>query len=320
MSPTIAVASVSAVSAARVHGPAQIPTSSSSFVRLPFPSHTAVSLSRLLCRTRQSTLAVTMPRAQVEVRPESAIDGMTSFLDSLKYDAQGLCVAIAQDIDTGEVLMQAFADRNAICETLQTGLGTFYSRSRKGRWCKGETSGHFLTVKSVYMDCDNDSIIYLCEPIGPACHTNAPTCYFQQINLVEGVDGSVSVRVAGEHTSTANAPMTTLYGLQRTIAQRKAEMGMAEGEGGPAKPSWTAKLLGNPALCCKKVREEAGELCQAHEEKEGKERAASEAADLLYHAMVLMNIEGVTLEDVNRELRRREGTSGILEKASRTAK
>ena len=269
---------------------------------------------------------MTRAHSQVEVRPESAIDGMTSFLDSLKYDAQGLCVAIAQDIDTGEVLMQAFADRNAICETLQTGLGTFYSRSRKGRWCKGETSGHFLTVKSVYMDCDNDSIIYLCEPIGPACHTNAPTCYFQQINLVEGVDGSVSVRVAGEHTSTANAPMTTLYGLQRTIAQRKAEMGMAEGEGGeggeggPAKPSWTAKLLGNPALCCKKVREEAGELCQAHEEKEGKERAASEAADLLYHAMVLMNIEGVTLEDVNRELRRREGTSGILEKASRTAK
>jgi len=68
------------------------------------------------------------------------------------------------------------------------------------------------------------------------------------------------------------------------------------------------------------VREEAGELCQAHEEKEGKERAASEAADLLYHAMVLMNIEGITLEDVNRELRRREGTSGILEKASRPKK
>lgn len=253
---------------------------------------------------------------EASVMDEAAIEGMTPFLDSLKYDSNGLCVAIAQDIDTGEVLMQAFADRSAICETLQTGLGTFYSRSRKGRWCKGETSGHFLTVKSVYMDCDSDSIIYLCEPIGPACHTNAPTCYFKQIKLFEKEDGSLSVGVLGEHTSTANAPMATLYGLQRTIAQRKAEAT----SGSTEKPSWTAKLLGNPELCCKKVREEAGELCQAHEEKEGKERAASEAADLLYHAMVLMNIEGITLEDVNRELRRREGTSGILEKASRPKK
>ena len=250
------------------------------------------------------------------VQDESTIEGMTAFLDSLKYDSNGLCVAIAQDIDTGEVLMQAFADRNAICETLQTGLGTFYSRSRKGRWCKGETSGHFLTVKSVFMDCDSDSIIYLCEPIGPACHTNAPTCYFKQIKMLEKEDGSLSVSVVGEHTSTANAPMTTLFGLQRTIAQRKAEAAIGSTE----KPSWTVKLLNNPELCCKKVREEAGELCQAHEEKEGKERAASEAADLLYHAMVLMNIEGISLEDVNRELRRREGTSGILEKASRPKK
>ncbi len=266
-----------------------------------------VSRSRMASRRRGVVF-------KAAVKDEASIEGMTPFLDSLKYDSSGLCVAIAQDVDTGEVLMQAFADRNAICETLQTGLGTFYSRSRKGRWCKGETSGHFLTVKSVYMDCDSDSIIYLCEPIGPACHTNAPTCYFKQIKMFEKEDGSLSVGVLGEHTSTGNAPMTTLYGLQRTIAQRKAEAGSTE------KPSWTAKLLSNPELCCKKVREEAGELCQAHEEKEGKERAASEAADLLYHTMVLMNIEGITLEDVNRELRRREGTSGILEKASRPKK
>jgi phosphoribosyl-ATP pyrophosphohydrolase/phosphoribosyl-AMP cyclohydrolase len=242
---------------------------------------------------------------------EGSIENMTEFLDGLKWDANGLCVAIAQDIDTGEVLMQAFVDRDAVNETLQTGLATFYSRSRKGRWCKGETSGHFIKVQSVYLDCDKDSIIYLSKPIGPACHTNAPTCYFQQVNLLEKDDGSLSVALSGEHTCMDNAPMTTLYGLQRTINQRKKEAGMTE------KPSWTVKLLNNPELCCKKVREEAGELCQAYEENEGKERAASEAADLLYHAMVLMSIQGITLEDVNAQLRKREGTSGILEKASR---
>jgi hypothetical protein len=62
-------------------------------------------------------------------------------------------------------------------------LATFYSRSRMGRWCKGETSGHFIKVKSIYMDCDRDSIIYLSEPVGPACHTNAPTCYFTELGL-----------------------------------------------------------------------------------------------------------------------------------------
>lgn len=322
MAPIVALTTARAVVASNATA-MQCPTAMR--ISNPLSRRGSPVLARLRPRSKKihalvlSTSSESSDTSYPSVEDESSINGMTAFLDSLKYDANGLCVAIAQDIDTGEVLMQAFADRNAICETLQTGLGTFYSRSRRGRWCKGETSGHYLTVKSVYMDCDKDSIIYLCEPIGPACHTNAPTCYFQQINLVEGEDGSLSVRIAGEHTSTANAPMTTLYGLQRTIAARKAEM-TGSGSGSTEKPSWTAKLLSNPELCCKKVREEAGELCQAHEEKEGKERAASEAADLLYHAMVLMNIEGITLEDVNRELRRREGTSGIVEKASRPKK
>uniref|UniRef100_A0A7R9VE11 phosphoribosyl-ATP diphosphatase n=1 Tax=Chlamydomonas euryale TaxID=1486919 RepID=A0A7R9VE11_9CHLO len=87
--------------------------------------------------------------------------------------------------------------------------------------------------------------------------------------------------------------------------------------GSRAKPSWTSKLLSDPALLCSKVREEAGELCQTLERDEGKERAASEAADLLYHAMVLLNVQGVAAEDVLRVLRKRFGTSGIEEKAAR---
>ena len=248
-----------------------------------------------------------------KVKEEGDIENMSDFLDSLKWDSQGLAVAIAQHVDTGEVLMQAFVDRNAVNETLQTGLATFYSRSRKGRWCKGETSGHFIKVQDVYLDCDKDSIIYLSEPIGPACHTNAPTCYFTRVSVEHGDHGTSSVVVEGTHTRVDNSPMTTLYALERTIQERK-ENASTE------RPSWTVKLLNNPELCCKKIREEAGELCQTWEESEGKERAASEAADLFYHAMVLLNVQGVSLEDVSAELRKRFGTSGIDEKASRAAR
>ena len=168
------------------------------------------------------------------------------------------------------------------------------------------------------MDCDRDSIIYLAEPIGPACHTNAPTCYFTQIALQNNTpQGGEAVEEAGDHHSRAHAPMTTLYSLERIIQQRREAAETAQpGE----KPSWTAKLLATPELCCKKVVEEAGELCETWEKQEGKERTASEAADLLYHAMVLLNVQGVSLEEVSAVLRSRFGTSGIEEKESRKPK
>lgn len=262
-----------------------------------------------LCRT-----AVVCRAEQPTPLPESEVAGMTSFLDSLKWDSNGLVVALAQHIDTGEVLMQAFADRAAICETLQTGLATFYSRSRKGRWCKGETSGHYIKVLDMYMDCDSDSLIYLAEPIGPACHTNAPTCYFSEFFL----DDQGGLSQMGGYASRASSPMNTLFALERTIAQRRAEAGVETEPG--KKPSWTAKLLSNPELLCRKVREEAGELCETLENSEGKERCASEAADLIYHAMVLLNAQGVELADVAKVLRGRFGVGGVEEKASRAPK
>ncbi|KAF5836817.1 bifunctional phosphoribosyl-AMP cyclohydrolase/phosphoribosyl-ATP pyrophosphatase [Dunaliella salina] len=246
------------------------------------------------------------------VQPETDVNGMPQFLSKLKFSQDGLVAVIVQHIDTGEVLMQAFADRAALNETLQTRLATFYSRSRKGRWCKGETSGAFIHVHKVFVDCDRDSIIYLSDPIGPSCHTGARTCWFSETSL--SVDG---VQEAGDHTHHADhAPQTTLLSLEQTIAKRREAM-QQPSEG---KPSWTARLLGNPELACKKVREEAGELCQTLEKSEGRERAASEMADLLYHAMVLLNLQGVSMEEVLRELRRREGVSGVVEKASRQAK
>ena len=226
--------------------------------------------------------------------------------------------------------MQAFSDRAAVSETLQSGLATFRSRSRGGRWRKGETSGHYLLVSSVYADCDGDSLVYLSKPIGPACHTGAPSCWFSVAEVAKrggggGGGGATGVaEVAARSGGRESAPLPTLLALERTIAQRAAEAAAAAAAAAAAvaaspssKPSWTAKLLADPKLLCSKVREEADELCHALEDGEGRERVASEAADLLYHAAVLLNLAGVEMEDVGAVLRKRFGTSGVAEKASR---
>jgi phosphoribosyl-ATP pyrophosphohydrolase/phosphoribosyl-AMP cyclohydrolase len=189
-------------------------------------------------------------------------------------------------------------------------LATFYSRSRKERWCKGETSGAFLGVSSVHADCDGDSLVYLSTPAGPACHTGAPSCWFAGA-AVAGEGGGVDPLPAGRRA----APLSTLLALERTIAARKASP-PAPGSA----PSWTARLLADPALAGAKVREEAGELADAVAGAEGAARVASEAADLLYHALALLATAGVTLADVAAVLRAREGVSGVTEKAARAAK
>lgn len=245
------------------------------------------------------------------MKTEVDVPGMTDFLDGLKYNEKGLVAVIVQNVDSGEIAMQAFADRAALSETLQTGLATFYSRSRSGRWCKGETSGNFIRVLSVHPDCDRDSIIYLSEPMGPSCHTGARNCWFSSV-LLEG--GAVMER--GEHHQVAHMPRTSLQALEYTIEARKQEASASP----DARPSWTVKLLNNPDLLCKKIREEAAELCETWERNEGRERAASEMADLLYHSLVMLNLQGVPMEDVLRELRGRFGTSGIEEKAARAPK
>uniref|UniRef100_A0A7S0RZ92 Phosphoribosyl-AMP cyclohydrolase domain-containing protein n=1 Tax=Chlamydomonas leiostraca TaxID=1034604 RepID=A0A7S0RZ92_9CHLO len=261
---------------------------------------------------RRSSIVCSAAAPMKKVEAEQDVPGMSKFLDTLKYDKNGLVAVIVQHIDTGEVMMQAYADRAAISETLQTGLATFYSRSRNGRWCKGETSGHFINVHRLFADCDRDSLIYLSDPIGPACHTGARTCWFSEASL----DAGHHVHTEGEHTHSDHVPMTTLLALERTIQQRRDALAQPT-EG---KPSWTARLLSNPELLCKKVREEAGELCQTLEAGEGGERAASEMADLLYHSMVLLNLQGVKMEEVMRVLRKRFGTSGVEEKAARPPK
>ncbi|GLC49223.1 hypothetical protein PLESTB_000196100 [Pleodorina starrii] len=272
-------------------------------------------------RIRASASAAPVAPEEKTVKPEQDVPGMTTFLDNLKWDKNNLVAVIVQHIDTGEVLMQAFADRAAINETMQTGLATFYSRSRGGRWCKGETSGHFINVHQLFTDCDRDSIIYLSDPIGPACHTGARTCCSREAQLApaEGPSGgssssSSAVAHEGAHDHSDHVPRTTLQAWSGPFR--------SGGSAVPAvsKPSWTARLLSNPELLCKKIREEAGELCQTLEANEGRERAANEMADLMYHSMVLLNLQGVEMEEVLRVLRKRFTQSGIEEKAARAPK
>eukprot|EP01025_Chloroclados_australasicus_P031548 TRINITY_DN31865_c0_g1_i1.p1 TRINITY_DN31865_c0_g1~~TRINITY_DN31865_c0_g1_i1.p1 ORF type:complete len:293 (+),score=23.60 TRINITY_DN31865_c0_g1_i1:13-891(+) len=279
-----------------------------SYCLQPIQQHVVVK-PRTHNQTTLKCIATQQQTTQAAVKSENQLIGMSEFLDKLKWNDQGLATVIVQHVDTGEVLMQAYADRNAICETLQTKLGTFYSRSRGGRWVKGETSSHFLNVINVFMDCDRDSVIYVVDPVGPSCHTGARTCWFKQVDVVneevftvEGQDGEIM-------------PRSTLLQLEHIIQERREAMENPENEG--QKPSWTAKLLTKPDLLCSKIREEAGELCETLEKEEGPERCASEMADVLYHSMVLLNKQGVKIEDVLRILRGRFGVSGIDEKAGR---
>ncbi|KAJ7982226.1 Histidine biosynthesis bifunctional protein hisIE chloroplastic [Quillaja saponaria] len=226
-----------------------------------------------------------------------------SLIDSIKWDDKGLAVAIAQNVDTGAILMQGFANKDAIVTTISSRKATFFSRSRSMLWTKGETSKNFINVHDVFLDCDRDSIIYLGKPDGPTCHTGAETCYYTPVsNLLE------------DHQGEGNTlAQTTLYSLESTIFQRKAELAAPH----DGKPSWTKRLLLDNNLLCSKIREEADELCRTLEQNEDQSRTASEMADVLYHAMVLLALKGVKMEDVLQVLRQRFSQSGIEEKRSR---
>lgn len=228
-----------------------------------------------------------------------------TLLDSIKWDDKGLAVAIAQNVDTGAILMQGFVNKEAIATTVSQRKATFYSRSRSQLWTKGETSNNFINIHDIFLDCDRDSIIYLGKPVGPTCHTGAETCYYTSL------DDSINQQDAKDKLA-----LSTLYSLESTISERKAEIEVPQN----GKPSWTKRLLLDNNLLCSKIREEADELCRTLEENEDKSRAASEMADVLYHAMVLLAVKGVEMEDVLQILRQRFSQSGIEEKKSRVPK
>jgi phosphoribosyl-ATP pyrophosphohydrolase/phosphoribosyl-AMP cyclohydrolase len=205
-------------------------------------------------------------------------------LDELQYGPDGLVPVIAQDARTGDVLMLAWANRDALEHTLASGEGHYWSRSRQLLWRKGETSGHTQQVLELRLDCDRDAVLYRVRQTGPACHTGARTCFVSRVEKDGGVRAGPDV---GGHL---------LERLRHTIAARAAER--PEG-------SYTVALLDKgPAKASQKVGEEAVEVVVAAN-AETPARLASESADLLYHLLVLLESKGVALDDVWSELERR---------------
>jgi phosphoribosyl-AMP cyclohydrolase len=119
-----------------------------------------------------------MPTAASAPYPSAAID---AFVAAIQFDAQGLVPAIAQQHDTGEVLMMAWMDRDAVIETMRTGRACYWSRSRRAPWRKGDTSGHIQTVVDLRVDCDGDTLLVLVDQTGAACHTGQRNCFFRAI-------------------------------------------------------------------------------------------------------------------------------------------
>ena len=214
----------------------------------------------------------------------------------LKFDERGLIPAIAQDHLTGQVRMVAYMNQEALDHTLSSGKATFFSRSRGKLWVKGETSGNVLQVVSVVADCDADTLLLTVVPSGPSCHTGRPACFFRE------------VRAGGALVDRPSETTPFLMELGELLESRKAST---------AEKSYTKSLLtGGPDKIGGKIREEAGELADAIK-NETDDRVLSEAADLLYHAMVGLTQRGLTLRQVIEVLAKRTHQSGHAEKASR---
>ena len=194
-------------------------------------------------------------------------------IDITKLDFKkmnGLIPAIIQDAQTLEILMLGFMNLEALKQTIKTGKVTFFSRSKGRLWQKGETSGNFLKAADISIDCDNDSLLIMANPIGPTCHTGETSCF-------------------GKNTFD-------LAKLYRLINERKEKM---------PDNSYTTSLFndGKEAILAK-VIEESAEVIQAAR-LEGKQRLIEESCDLFYHLLVLLSSEDISMKDINTELGKR---------------
>jgi len=201
----------------------------------------------------------------------------------MKFDQQGLIPAIVQHARSGEVLMLGYMNAEALERTRETSLVTFWSRSRRELWQKGSTSGNYLRLREIREDCDGDALLVLAEPEGPTCHTGAQSCF----------DASAAASEGHRKLAPPSAILTELVDL---IAQRRREQ---------PEESYTVKLLNSGVdRIAKKVGEEATEVVIGAM-KGDTDELRYEAADLLYHLLVLLEQQGLPLEDVMRELGKR---------------
>ncbi len=213
---------------------------------------------------------------------------MDKLLQQVSFDEKGLIPAIIQDVVSGKVLMLAYMNRDALSRTLESGTTWFYSRSRGALWRKGETSGHTQKVCGVYLDCDGDALLVQVEQQKAACHTKHFSCFHRKIHQYE---------VSLPRDDSPPYPMAAFPQELFNIIEKRAKSGNAS--------SYTLSLLNAPRQkVLRKLLEEATEVLLASmEESEKKEEEVRwEAADLLYHLLVLLKKENLTFLDMCREL------------------
>ncbi len=199
-------------------------------------------------------------------------------LNEVKFDEKGLVAAVAQDYNTNEVLMVAYMNKESLKITLEEKRVCYYSRSRQSLWRKGETSGHFQNLRGLYYDCDADAILLKVEQIGNACHTGAYSCFFNKVYEENVINKSI------------------LYKVYNQIIDRKDN---------PQEGSYTNYLLDKGLdKILKKVGEETSEVIIGAKNKD-KSELVYEMSDLIYHCLVLMVSEGVSIDDLKSELTKR---------------
>ncbi|MFA7022277.1 bifunctional phosphoribosyl-AMP cyclohydrolase/phosphoribosyl-ATP diphosphatase HisIE [Aliarcobacter sp.] len=210
-----------------------------------------------------------------------------------------LIPVITQDSSSNEVLMLAYVNKEALELTLKNGFAHYFSRSKQRIWKKGESSNHTQKIVDIFLDCDNDTLLFKVIQEGVACHTGRKSCFFTNIQNEKIVEDVLV------DTSKTYSVIDSLY---HTIQERKNE---------DTTKSYTAKLLkGDTNSMLKKIVEEAGEFCFAIKDK-NKDEAIYEAADITYHILVAMASLNIDPDRVKQELKRRFSISGIEEKNSR---
>lgn len=199
-------------------------------------------------------------------------------LNEIKFDDKGLVVAVTQDYKTNEVLMVAYMNKESIEITLKEKRACYYSRSRSSLWRKGDTSGHVQYLKGLYYDCDADAILLKVEQVGNACHTGAYSCFFNKAYEDEVTDQSIINKVYSQ------------------IINRRDN---------PKEGSYTNYLLDKGLdKILKKVGEETSEVIIGAKNK-NKDELIYEMCDLIYHSLVLMVNENITIDDLKKELTKR---------------
>ncbi len=212
--------------------------------------------------------------------------------NKIKFDQSGLIPAIIQDYQSGQVLMMAYMNTESLDKTLSTGKTWFYSRSRQALWMKGETSGHVQNVQEILYDCDEDTLLIKVEQIGASCHTGHYSCFYRNSDG----DEVAPVVFDADKVYSSHAGSGIMYELYDLISDRQQKM--PEG-------SYTTYLFEKGLdKILKKVGEENAEVIIASKNRD-KAEVVYETSDLLYHLMVLLVEQGVTLEDIFTELKSR---------------